>query len=135
MQSFWRIEERQKMKNSVSDHSFYIESDEEDEHQEKQLEKSENGDGNESDSSGYSNDDDGNHNDRLESKPSSFNPAWPQSYRYSKEFLSVHLNILSWNIYLNHLEIASLLLLYYLMLKLFLFWMLCMALPISCYVL
>lgn len=76
------------MKNSVSDHSFYIESDEEDDHQEKQLEKSENGDGNESDSSSYSNDDDGNHNDRLESKPSSFNPAWPQSYRQSMDIYS-----------------------------------------------
>lgn len=78
------------MKNSVSDHSFYIESDEEDEHQEKQLDKSENGDGNESDSSKYSNDDndDDNGNDRLESKPSSFNPAWPQSYRQSMDIYS-----------------------------------------------
>ncbi|CAN4126629.1 unnamed protein product [Withania somnifera] len=75
------------MKNSVSDHSFYIESDEEDNHQEKLLDKSENGDGNESDSSNYSNDDD-NHNDRLESKPSSFNPAWPQSYRQSMDIYS-----------------------------------------------
>lgn len=74
------------MRNSVSEHSFYIESDEEDDHQEKHLVKSENGDGNESDSSNYSNDDDDDHNDRLESKPSSYNPAWPQSYRYSKDF-------------------------------------------------
>ncbi|XP_055829865.1 amino acid transporter AVT1C [Solanum dulcamara] len=78
------------MKNSVSDHSFYIESDEEDDHQETQLDKSENGDGNESNSSKYSNDDDDddNHNDRLESKPSSFNPAWPQSYRQSMDIYS-----------------------------------------------
>ncbi|KAK4359950.1 hypothetical protein RND71_022179 [Anisodus tanguticus] len=77
------------MKNSVSEHSFYIESDEEDEHQEKQLDKAENGDGNESDhSSNYSNDDDDNHNDRLDSKPSSFNPAWPQSYRQSMDIYS-----------------------------------------------
>lgn len=77
------------MRNSVSDHSFYIESDEEDDHQEKHLDKSEeNGDGNESDSSNYSNDDDDNHNDRLESKPSSYNPAWPQSYRQSMDIYS-----------------------------------------------
>ncbi|KAG5574738.1 hypothetical protein H5410_054872 [Solanum commersonii] len=77
------------MRNSVSDHSFYIESDEEDDHQEKHLNKSEeNGDGNESDSSNYSNDDDDNHNDRLESKPSSYNPAWPQSYRQSMDIYS-----------------------------------------------
>ncbi|KAM3283030.1 hypothetical protein CQW23_27714 [Capsicum baccatum] len=73
------------MKNSVSEHSFYIESDEEDDHQEKQLDKSENGDGNESDTSNYSNDEDDN---RLESKPSSFNPAWPQSYRQSMDIYS-----------------------------------------------
>ncbi|XP_059307547.1 amino acid transporter AVT1C-like [Lycium ferocissimum] len=80
------------MKNSVSEHSFYIESDEEDNehHQEKQLDKAENGDGNESDLSNYSNDDDDddNHNDQLDSKPSSFNPAWPQSYRQSMDIYS-----------------------------------------------
>ncbi|KAH0711490.1 hypothetical protein KY289_007449 [Solanum tuberosum] len=76
------------MRNSVSDHSFYIESDEEDDHQEKHLDKSENGGGNESDSSNYSNDDDDNHTDRLESKPSSYNPAWPQSYRQSMDIYS-----------------------------------------------
>lgn len=76
------------MRNSVSEHSFYIESDEEDDHQEKHLVKSENGDGNESDSSNYSNDDDDDHNDRLESKPSSYNPAWPQSYRQSMDIYS-----------------------------------------------
>lgn len=91
------------MKNSVSEHSFYIESDEEDDHQEKQLDKSENGDGNESDTSNYSNDEDDNHDNRLESKPSSFNPAWPQSYRYSQDFLLDHFNVLSWNRCLNHL--------------------------------
>ncbi|PHU00066.1 hypothetical protein BC332_29853 [Capsicum chinense] len=76
------------MKNSVSEHSFYIESDEEDDHQEKQLDKSENGDGNESDTSNYSNDEDDNHDNRLESKPSSFNPSWPQSYRQSMDIYS-----------------------------------------------
>ncbi|XP_060186271.1 amino acid transporter AVT1C-like [Lycium barbarum] len=80
------------MKNSVSEHSFYIESDEEDDNQqEKQLDKAENGDGNESDISNYSNDDDDdddNHNDQLDSKPSSFNPAWPQSYRQSMDIYS-----------------------------------------------
>ncbi|KAJ8557526.1 hypothetical protein K7X08_003151 [Anisodus acutangulus] len=79
------------MKNSVSEHSFYVESDEEDEHhqEEKQLDKAENGNGHESDSSNYSNnDDDDNHNDRQDSKPSSFNPAWPQSYRQSMDIYS-----------------------------------------------
>ncbi|XP_073226656.1 amino acid transporter AVT1C-like [Cicer arietinum] len=59
------------MKNSVSDHGFYIESDEDNE-----LGKEEN-DGNESD---YSNDSDDNQGQR---KPSSYSMAWPQSYRQS----------------------------------------------------
>ncbi|KAK4367057.1 hypothetical protein RND71_014937 [Anisodus tanguticus] len=78
------------MKNSVSEHSFYVESDEEDEHhqEEKQLDKAENGNGHESDSSNYTNNDDDNDNDRQDSKPSSFNPAWPQSYRQSMDIYS-----------------------------------------------
>ncbi|XP_075080905.1 amino acid transporter AVT1C [Nicotiana tabacum] len=77
------------MKNSVSEHSFYIESDDDDDHQEeKQLDKPENEDGNDSDSSNYSNDDN-NENDFPDSKPSSFNPpAWPQSYRQSMDIYS-----------------------------------------------
>lgn len=84
------------MKNSVSEHSFYIESDDDDDHQEeKQLDKPENEDGNDSDSSNYSNDDN-NENDFPDSKPSSFNPpAWPQSYRYSYFFHFASFNRLS----------------------------------------
>lgn len=61
------------MKNSVSEQSFYIESDEEDE--EKDMEKGEDEDGNGSDSSIYSNDNDNN-------RQPSIIPSWPQSYRY-----------------------------------------------------
>ncbi|KAL0452139.1 UNVERIFIED_CONTAM: Amino acid transporter AVT1C [Sesamum latifolium] len=65
------------MKNSVSDHSFYIESEEEDE--EKVHDKDEdNGAGNDSDSSHYSTDNDD--ENQQESKPNSLNPSWPQSY-------------------------------------------------------
>lgn len=59
------------MKNSVSDNSFYIESDED---EEKDLNKGED-DGNDSDSSNYSND------NQQQNKPSSYNVSWPQSYR------------------------------------------------------
>lgn len=69
------------MKNSVSEQSFYIESDEEDE--EKALEKEDNEDGNNSDSSSYSND---NENERQESK--SVTTSWPQSYRQSIDLYS-----------------------------------------------
>ncbi|KAL3520751.1 hypothetical protein ACH5RR_018900 [Cinchona calisaya] len=70
------------MKNSVSEQSFYIESDEEDE--EKALEKDENEDGNDSDdSSNYSNE---NENERQESK--SITTSWPQSYRQSIDLYS-----------------------------------------------
>ena len=62
------------MKNSVSDRSFYIESSD-DEDLEKEID---NEDGNESDSSGLSADNQ-NHN-----QPSSYNTAaWPQSYRFA----------------------------------------------------
>lgn len=60
------------MKNSSSNRSLYMESDEED--------GREKNDGNDSDSSNYS-------DDSPNSNPNSYNPAWPQSYRY----LSIHL--------------------------------------------
>ncbi|GFP97011.1 vacuolar amino acid transporter 1 [Phtheirospermum japonicum] len=63
------------MKNSVSDQSFYLESDEDDE--ERGSEKGE--DGNDSDSSCYSNGDE----NRQHSKAGSLDPSWPQSYRQS----------------------------------------------------
>ncbi|XP_011084301.1 vacuolar amino acid transporter 1 isoform X2 [Sesamum indicum] len=73
------------MKNSVSDQSFYIESEEEDE--EKLYDKDEdNGAGNDSDSSHYSTDND--NENRQQSKPNSLNPSWPQSYRQSIDLYS-----------------------------------------------
>lgn len=60
------------MHNSVSEQSFYIESEEEDE--EKEFGKGED-DGNDSDGTNYSND------NRQQSRPNSLNTAWPQSYR------------------------------------------------------
>ncbi|KAL7109745.1 hypothetical protein ACP275_06G194800 [Erythranthe tilingii] len=65
------------MKNSVSEQSFYIESEEDDE--EKLYDKDENG--NNSDSSYYSEDDKDDEN-RQQSK-AGVNPSWPQSYRQS----------------------------------------------------
>ncbi|CAA2997200.1 vacuolar amino acid transporter 1 [Olea europaea subsp. europaea] len=71
------------MKNSVSDQSFYVESEGDDE--EKEDNKGEDdADGNDSDSSNYSNDDD-NYNQREQSK---FNSQWPQSYRQSIDLYS-----------------------------------------------
>lgn len=67
-----------KMKNSVSDQGFYIESDEED--MEKELNKEEN-DGNDSDDSN-----DWNDNHALR-KPSSYSILWPQSYRSAASVL------------------------------------------------
>ena len=61
----------EKMKNSPSDQGFYIESDED---EEKVLGREVN-DGNESD---FSNDSDENEGER---RPSSYSMAWPQSYR------------------------------------------------------
>ncbi|XP_019194528.1 PREDICTED: vacuolar amino acid transporter 1-like isoform X1 [Ipomoea nil] len=79
------------MKNSVSDHSFYIESEEEDEEQE----KGEYGIGERhgSDFSNYSNDrenenENENENDHQQSKPNSYTSAWPQSYRQSIDLYS-----------------------------------------------
>nr|POE76627.1 vacuolar amino acid transporter 1 [Quercus suber] len=71
------------MKNSVSDHSFYIESDEEEEEVEKEFDKAEeNNDGNASDSSDSSAD----HQQQI--KPGSYNTSWPQSYRQSIDLYS-----------------------------------------------
>ncbi|MED6209489.1 Amino acid transporter avt1c [Stylosanthes scabra] len=73
--------------NSVSENSFYIDSDEEDE-ENKDLNKAEggggdDGDGNDSDSSGYSNNE-----NPPQRKPSSYNISWPQSYRQSIDLYS-----------------------------------------------
>lgn len=63
------------MKNSISEQSFYIESEEEDdEHLEKRENEEE--EGNESD---FSNED---NNDDEHNRPNSLTSAWPQSYRY-----------------------------------------------------
>ncbi|CAI9773952.1 unnamed protein product [Fraxinus pennsylvanica] len=67
------------MKNSISEQSFYIESEEEDE--EKAFDNSE--DGNASDSSKYSDDNDNDNDNAQRSKPNSYNTPWPQSYRQS----------------------------------------------------
>ncbi|KAJ8528837.1 hypothetical protein K7X08_030481 [Anisodus acutangulus] len=71
------------MNNSISEQSFYIESEEEDDEQEKHLGKDEN----ESDFSIYSNDNDDDNN-RQQSKPNSLTSAWPQSYRQSMDLYS-----------------------------------------------
>ncbi|KAK4768844.1 hypothetical protein SAY86_026994 [Trapa natans] len=70
------------MKNSDSDQSFYIDSEEEDE--ENVYEKSGDGgdNGNDSDSSASSAE------DRRQNKPSSYNTSWPQSYRQSIDLYS-----------------------------------------------
>ncbi|OMP01083.1 Amino acid transporter, transmembrane [Corchorus olitorius] len=72
------------MKNSVSDHSFYIESEEE-EDEEKVFNRNEaedDGDGNESDNS------DSSEENQQQNKPSSYNTSWPQSYRQSIDLYS-----------------------------------------------
>ncbi|KAL6131240.1 hypothetical protein ACLB2K_069616 [Fragaria x ananassa] len=70
------------MKNSVSDHSFYIDSEEEDEEAKdnRSIE-----DGNDSDSSG-SEADHGQQQQQIQ--PSSYNTQWPQSYRQSIDLYS-----------------------------------------------
>ncbi|XP_055825855.1 amino acid transporter AVT1C-like isoform X2 [Solanum dulcamara] len=69
------------MKNSISEQSFYIESEEEDD---EHLEKHENEEeeGNESD---FSNED---NNDDERNRPNSLTSAWPQSYRQSMDLYS-----------------------------------------------
>ncbi|KAL8518042.1 hypothetical protein ACS0TY_009363 [Phlomoides rotata] len=64
------------MKNSVSEQSFYIESEEEDVYDKGEDHEAGNG----SDSSNYDSEND--------SKPSSINPSWPQSYRQSIDLYS-----------------------------------------------
>lgn len=77
------------MNNSVSDHSFYIESDEEDE---ENMSNRGNNDGHDSDSSHSSTE------IEQQNKPSSYNTSWPQSYRYTLSFLvplsSIFMNLL-----------------------------------------
>lgn len=68
------------MKNSISDHAFFIESDDEDE--DKDSIRGED-DGNDSDFSNYSDE-----NPQQQQKPSSLNPSWPQSYRQSIDLYS-----------------------------------------------
>ncbi|KAM7526878.1 hypothetical protein LguiA_016780 [Lonicera macranthoides] len=70
------------MNNSVSEQSFFIDSEDEDE--EKEFDKGEvEVDGNDSDSSNYSND------NQQQSKPNSLNTtSWPQSYRQSIDLYS-----------------------------------------------
>ncbi|RVW74172.1 Amino acid transporter AVT1C [Vitis vinifera] len=67
------------MNNSVSDHSFYIESDEEDE---ENMSNRGNNDGHDSDSSHSSTE------IEQQNKPSSYNTSWPQSYRQSIDLYS-----------------------------------------------
>lgn len=68
------------MKNSVSDQAFFIES--EDDEEDKDSIRGED-DGNDSEFSNYSDD-----NPQHQSKPSSLNPSWPQSYRQSIDLYS-----------------------------------------------
>nr|DAD28530.1 TPA_asm: hypothetical protein HUJ06_029998 [Nelumbo nucifera] len=69
------------MQNSVSEQSFYIESEDEDE--EKAYNKEGGDDGNDSDSSDASS-----VGSRQKNRPSSYNPSWPQSYRQSMDMYS-----------------------------------------------
>ncbi|KAJ8766075.1 hypothetical protein K2173_020591 [Erythroxylum novogranatense] len=68
------------MKNSVSEQSFYIESDEDDE--EKELNREEEEDGTGSDLDDSSND------NRQQNKTGSYTTSWPQSYRQSIDLYS-----------------------------------------------
>lgn len=78
------------MKDSISEQSFYIESDEDD--QEKQIVNNDhNEDGSDSDSSNYSNDD----NDNDEQLSKSIITSWPQSYRLG------HSTICRWKFFLS----------------------------------
>ncbi|XP_077221664.1 transmembrane amino acid transporter family protein [Tasmannia lanceolata] len=70
------------MKNSVSDRSLYIESDEDGDHDENVSEKGD-GNGHESDSS-----DSSSIGSPQQNKPSSYNTSWPQSYRQSIDMYS-----------------------------------------------
>ncbi|KDP30471.1 hypothetical protein JCGZ_16150 [Jatropha curcas] len=70
------------MKNSVSEQSFYIESEEEDEYKEHNRGEEGEDDGNQSDSD-YSL-----AGNRQQSKPGSYTTSWPQSYRQSIDLYS-----------------------------------------------
>lgn len=72
------------MKNSVSDHSFYIDSEEEDEEKAYENNEGENVGGHEHDS-----DSDCSVDNRKQSKVSSYNAQWPQSYRFVFIFLQL----------------------------------------------
>ncbi|XP_042011709.1 amino acid transporter AVT1C-like [Salvia splendens] len=80
------------MKNSVSEQSFYIESEDEEEVEVSgRADGDDDGDeaGNGSDSSNYCSDnDDDDDGNREQSKPNSLNPSWPQSYRQSIDLYS-----------------------------------------------
>ena len=77
------------MRNSVSEQSFYIESDEEDE---ENMSNRSNSDGHDSDSSHSSTE------IEQQNIPNSYTTSWPQSYRYTISFLvllsSVLMNLL-----------------------------------------
>ncbi|XVF75573.1 hypothetical protein PTKIN_Ptkin13bG0197800 [Pterospermum kingtungense] len=71
------------MKNSVSDQSFFIESeDEEDEEKVSSRQEGEEDDGNESDAS------DSSAENQQQNKPGSYTTSWPQSYRQSIDLYS-----------------------------------------------
>ncbi|WCJ19266.1 Transmembrane amino acid transporter family protein [Euphorbia peplus] len=73
------------MKNSVSEQSFYIESEDEDEREEEREEEEEGGENR----NGESDSDDSLADDnRQQSKAGSYNTSWPQSYRQSIDLYS-----------------------------------------------
>ncbi|XP_057788795.1 amino acid transporter AVT1C-like isoform X2 [Salvia miltiorrhiza] len=78
------------MKNSVSEQSFYIESEEEEEEEVSGKVDDDDDDeaGNGSDSSNYCSDNDNDNASGEQSKPNSLNPSWPQSYRQSIDLYS-----------------------------------------------
>ncbi|XP_076923967.1 amino acid transporter AVT1C-like [Bidens hawaiensis] len=69
------------MRNSESEQAFYIESDEDEDNNDSIVGED---DGNDSEFSNYSDD----NNTRQQSKPNSLNPSWPQSYRQSIDMYS-----------------------------------------------
>lgn len=93
---------KKKMNNSVSDRSFYIESEDE-EDEEKEFNKSIEDGGNDSDSSeSYT-------ENQQQNIPSSYNTQWPQSYRFSLFPLLLSSSVSSFPLYLSVrlLEILS----------------------------
>ncbi|XP_076911080.1 amino acid transporter AVT1C-like [Bidens hawaiensis] len=69
------------MRNSESEQAFYIESDEDEDNNDSIVGED---DGNDSEFSNYSDD----NNTQQQSKPNSLNPSWPQSYRQSIDMYS-----------------------------------------------